>query len=105
MSSPDNFDADYDCLQLVPMSWSPSGGEDPGSDDGILLQVWNTGGLLHSCLPIPTGSLIELVPGGNRIVQAQVTSCEPDDNYGFILKVSVESNHCDNWFPESNSPT
>jgi hypothetical protein len=102
-SSSKNFDMHYNCLDMVPINWSPSGAGDSGSDDGILLEVWRTGGLVHSCVRIPTDSLIELVPG-SRIIQAQVSSCEPDEHYGFIVQVSVDPDHYDNWFPESYSP-
>src|ERR1700719_3101269 len=57
------FDEHYNCLEMVPINWSHSDTEEPGSDNGILLEVWRTGGLIHSCLPIPKDSLIELEPG------------------------------------------
>jgi hypothetical protein len=101
--SSENFDRHYNCLEMVPINWSPSDAGDPGSDNGIVLEVWRTGGLVHSCLPMPKDSLIELVPGG-RIIQAQVSSCKPDEHYGFIVQVSVDPDHHDNWFPESYSP-
>jgi hypothetical protein len=100
---PANIDVHYKCYDMFPIKWPPVRIEDPCSDCGILLEIWRAGGLVHSGMPIPEDSLIELVPRG-RAIRAQVTSCEPDDHYGFLVQVSVNPNQCGNWFPESYSP-
>jgi hypothetical protein len=48
--SSEKFDKHYNCCEMVPINWSPSDARDPGSDYGILLDVWRTGGLVYSAL-------------------------------------------------------
>jgi hypothetical protein len=98
-----NIDVRYECLDMFPIKWLPAGIEDPGSECGILLEIWRTGGLVHSSVSIPEDSWVELAPTG-RTIQAQVTCCEQDDHYGFLVRVSVSPNQYDNWFPESYCP-
>jgi hypothetical protein len=98
-----NLDVHYECLEMFPIKWPSARAGDPGSDCGILLEIWRTGGLFHSGVPIPEDALIELAPR-ERAIQAQVSSCEPDDHYGFLVQVSVNPNQYDNWFPESYCP-
>ena len=101
--SPKNFDVHYKCLDMFPIRWSEEGTEDQRSEAGILLEIWKTGGLVHTSMSIPEGSSVELEPSG-RTVQAQVTGCQPDDHFGFLVSVSINHNQYDNWFPESYSP-
>jgi len=100
MSSSTNSDLHYKCYDIFPINWPATSIDDQRSDCGILLEIWRTGGLVHSGIPIPEG-LIELAPQGYAI-QGQVVSCEPDEHYGFLVQVSVDPN--DNWFPDSYCP-
>ena len=101
--SPKNFDVHYKCLDMFPIRWSEEGLENKRSTYGILLEIWRTGGLVQSRMSIPEGSSVEFdVPG--RTVQAQVTGCQPDDHFGFLVSVSLNQDQYDNWFPKSYSP-
>ena len=97
-------DAHYHCLDLFPINWDdPTGVDDQSAGGGILLEIWRTGGLVHSSLPIAEGAWVEIAPAGHT-VQAQVTSCIEDEIYGFLVTVSVNPDQSDNWFPQSYCP-
>jgi hypothetical protein len=89
----------YACCEMFPMEWSPTGSEDRCSAGGILLEIWQTGGLVHSALPIAEDSLIEF-GGKSHTIQALVASCEPDEHYGFLVQVTVNPRQYDKWLPE-----
>jgi len=96
-----NIDVRYECLDMFPIKWSNAGIEEHDSD-GILLEIWRTGGTIQTNVPIPEGSWVELAPTGHTI-EAQVICCEQDD-YGFFVSVSVNQNQYDHWFPQSYCP-
>jgi hypothetical protein len=96
-----NIDVRYECLDVFPIKW-PNAGIEEHDSDGILLEIWRTGGTIQTNLPIPEGSWVELAPTGHTI-EAQVICCEQDD-YGFIVSVSVNQNQYDHWFPQSYCP-
>jgi hypothetical protein len=97
-----NIDDRRECLDMFPIKWAVEGIEDQCSEDGILLEIWGTGGLVQTSVPIPEGSWVELAPTG-RTIQAQVIRCEQDD-YGFLVHVSVNQDQHDNWYPQSYCP-
>ena len=97
---PDSFDIRHECLDIFPLKWPITGTKDECSDCGILLEIWRTGGLFQTGVPIPVGSRVEFALTG-RTVQGQVTGCVQDE-YGFLVHVSVHQN--DNWFPQSYCP-
>jgi hypothetical protein len=91
-----NTDTRYECLDLLPINWRPANG-DQGSECGILLEVWRTGGLVQTSVAMPEGSWVELaIPGG--ALHGRVTRCEQDD-YGFLVSVLVDRNQQGEWFP------
>lgn len=84
------------CLDLLQVA-SSSGTGKPFSDCGILLEVWNAGGLLQTNFAIPEGTVITL---GSTGIQAQVVSCQRDD-FGFMVEIGVSDPH---WFPAGYVP-
>jgi len=96
-----NIEARYECIDVFPIKWYQDGSTSRHSQ-GILLEIWRTGGLLQTCVPLPEGSPIELAPTGHAI-QARVARCDQDD-YGFMVCVSVNSTEHDKWFPQSYRP-
>src|ERR1700676_4253366 len=75
--SSSNVDAHHKCCDTFPIKWQQAGIEDPSVDWGILVEIWGTGGLVHSSVPIPEDSWVELAPP-DRTIQGQVTCCQPD---------------------------
>jgi len=92
-----HIDTRYECLDLFPIHWGSSETMGGNSDSGILLEIWTTGGLVQTSVPIPEGSRVDLeLPAGT--IQALVTGCEQDD-YGFLVALLIHRNQRDAWFP------
>jgi len=96
-------DPHYRCLDLFPVKGTAAGMEARSSEDGILVEVWSKGGLLHISLPVAVGSLLEFAPVGHTL-QGLVTCCRPDEVYGFIVTVSISQDQRGRWFPENYCP-
>jgi hypothetical protein len=86
------------CLDLFQIASSPGTGK-PFCDCAILLEIWDTGGLLQTNVAIPCGAEISIPSIGGGI-QAKVVSCQQDD-FGYMVEILV----CDQeWFPEVYTP-
>jgi hypothetical protein len=86
------------CLDLFQIASSPGTGK-PFCDCAILLEIWDTGGLLQTNVAIPCDTVISIPAIGDGI-QAKVISCQQDE-FGYMLEISV----CDQeWFPEVYTP-
>jgi hypothetical protein len=88
---------------MFPIKWLADGIENECPDGGILVEIWKTGGIVQTSTAIPTGSWVELAPNSRHTIQAQVTGCEQDD-YGFLVSISVNQSQYQNWFPQSYCP-
>lgn len=100
---PKSTEVHYPCLDLFPVKWEPKGIDEQSSESGILVEIWATGGVFHTSLPWPEGSLVELSPAGH-VIQAQVDSCQQEDGFGFLVSVSVQPEQHEQWFPQSYCP-
>jgi hypothetical protein len=86
------------CLDVLSVSWRTA--SKTLSDCAILLEVWDSGGLLQTSSAIPKGSALNVAsPDGP--VHATVNSCEMDD-YGFLIEIGVASST--GWFPAGYNP-
>jgi hypothetical protein len=101
-SSSPKIDVHYECLDVFSIKSPSAGIEDHGLESGILVEIWRTGGMVQTSLAIAEGSWVELTPAG-RTIAAQVTSCEQDE-YGFLVSVTINQDQYDNWFPHSYCP-
>ena len=101
--SPESMDIHYPCLDLFPIKGGLGEGVDQHSESGILLEVWKAGGTFHTSLPLAEGSAVELAPFG-PVIRGQVSECQPDGKYGFVVTVLVSPDQRDQWFPESYRP-
>ncbi len=63
-------------------------------DCAILLEIWDSGGLLHTTRGIPLDTWIS-IPSIGKGIFAKVTNCKPDD-YGFLVQIAVRAPE---WFP------
>lgn len=70
-----------------------------GHDCAILIEIWDTGGLLQTNVAIPENSAVH-IPSIAHGVSAKVVSCQQDE-YGFLVQFAIED--CE-WFPRSYSP-
>jgi hypothetical protein len=69
-------------------------------DCAILLEIWDSGGLLQTSNSIAEGSIVDLAsPQGP--VRATVSSCEADD-YGHLVEITVDPSA--SWFPAGYNP-
>jgi hypothetical protein len=71
----------------------------PLHDCAILLEIWDTGGLLQTNVPIPVGTSLR-IPSLGAGVCAEVVSCEQDE-YGFLVEMKIDQG---DWFPQSYIP-
>jgi len=88
----------YLCLDMVSATF-----EAPRfvkTDSAILLEVWETGGLLHiHCEAQPDSSLC--LTSSNGGLHGKVRSCV-NDEYGYLMEFIVDS--ADGWFPGAYRP-
>jgi hypothetical protein len=87
------------CLDMLKVTWRNSLGN-PTSDCAILLEIWNTGGLVQVTTSIPPGSMLE-IKTKSTTTPARVISCEQDD-FGFVVRFASED--AKSWFPNSYQP-
>jgi hypothetical protein len=88
----------YLCLDVLRVS--PVGSSKALCDCAILLEIWDSGGLLQTSKPITKGSVLEVALAQGS-VRAMVNSCQADD-YGCLVEIAVDP--AANWFPASYSP-
>ena len=67
-------------------------------DCGVLLEIWRSGGVIHSDEPMAKGQRFKILVDG-RQVEAEVQSFQQDE-YGFYVAFKVNAP----WFPESYQP-
>jgi len=89
----------FPCMDLVNIKWTSAG--KPCSEDAIVLEVWSTGARLQTSNPIGSGSIVRITVKDHEF-NAEVSMCQPDFEYGFIVDISVSAP--DKWFPERYKP-
>jgi hypothetical protein len=88
----------YLCLDVLRVSLA--GDSKALCDCAILLEIWESGGLLQTSTAIPEGSVLDVAsPDGP--VRATVNSCSADD-YGSLVEFEVDPSA--SWFPSGYSP-
>lgn len=88
----------YLCLDVLRVSLS--GCSKTLCDCAILLEIWDSGGLLQTSNPIAEGSVLDIAaPQG--AVRAKVNSCTADD-YGCLIEIAVDPSA--SWFPGHYNP-
>jgi hypothetical protein len=80
---------------MVKLAWDTS-----QTESAILLEIWNSGGLLQTDCPVPAGSSVR-ISSPKSTVCARIDSCNEDD-YGYLLEFSVVGGG--DWFPETYRP-
>jgi hypothetical protein len=88
----------YSCLDVLRVSWR--GASKTLCDCAILLEIWDSGGVLQTSNAIAEGSVVD-VESPQGPVRARVTSCETDD-YGCIVEIEVDPG--ESWFPAGYNP-
>lgn len=87
----------YLCLDVLHVSW---GASKRLCDCAILLEIWDSGGLLQTSDAIAEGSVVDVAsPQGS--VRATVSSCTADD-YGCMVEIAVDPSP--SWFPAGYNP-
>jgi hypothetical protein len=93
----------YLCLDVLRLSCK--GASRAFCDCAILLEIWDTGGLVQTSEAIAKGSVVDVAPPQGAVpdgsVRAIVTSCKADD-YGYIVEIEVDPSA--NWFPAGYNP-
>ena len=95
-------DGHYECLDVFQVIWTPAEVEEKSLECGILLEIWETGGILQTSVPILEGAFVELTPGDHAI-SATVTCCD-QEIFGYLISFSVNDGQGDQWFPQSYCP-
>jgi hypothetical protein len=86
------------CLDMLRVE-SASGSAQPFHECAILLEIWDSGGLLQTSMAIREETIISIRSIADGL-PAKVVSCEQDD-YGFLVKIAISE---PGWFPESYTP-
>ena len=87
------------CLDMLRVNWV-SNGDSASAECAILMEIWDSGGILQTEKAIPMDSIVTLAaPKGP--VRAKVTTCT-QDSYGFLIHVTVDPS--EGWFPDSYCP-
>ena len=86
------------CLDMMPVHWVEHSGESH-KVCATILEISPHGALLHVDEAVPVGTGMELLVGGEREFNAQVTATE-SDKYGYYLTVHVD----ESWFPNEYQP-
>jgi hypothetical protein len=93
----DAFSVGYFCMDLLRVSWGQSPSQ---SESAVLLEVWNTGGLMQTEAALPADSSAVLTFSGG-VARCRITSCAQDD-YGYLIEFSTDPGG--NWFPAYSPP-
>ena len=88
----------YLCLDVLRVSGT--GASKTSCDCAILLEVWDSGGLLQTSDAIAEGSVLD-VTSSHGPVRATVNSCKADD-YGCLVEIAVDPSA--SWFPGGYNP-
>jgi hypothetical protein len=92
-----DFRVRYFCMDLLRVSWGQSASQ---SESAVLLEVWNTGGLMQTetALPADSSAVLTFSAGATR---CRITSCAEDD-YGYLIEFSTDPDGT--WFPAYSPP-
>ena len=96
-SAPPSRSVRYCCLDMLTLAWGRSGSM---TESAILLEIWDTGGLLQTDAAVQEGSAVAL-SSPQAVLRGRIRSCVKDD-YGYLLEFVVNSGTT--WFPESYCP-
>jgi hypothetical protein len=85
----------YACADMVRINC------DSASELAILLEVWERGGVVQTSFPIAPGSPVAIDVEKTHVA-GEVTRCEPDHDFGFLIDIDVDS--ATTWFPRAYVP-
>lgn len=85
----------YACADMVRINC------DSASELAILLEIWESGGVVQTSFPIAPGSPVGIDVEKTH-VDAEVTRCEPDQDFGYLIDINVDS--ATSWFPVAYVP-
>jgi hypothetical protein len=85
----------YACADMVQIDC------DSASELGILLEIWEGGGVVQTSFPIAAGSPIAIGVEKTQVT-AKVTKCEPDHDFGYLIDIDVAAPT--KWFPQAYVP-
>ncbi len=87
----------FNCLDMLRIG--TAGDRQPPCGCGVLLEIWQSGGVLQSDTPLETSEKF-LIHLDGAAIEAEVQDCE-EDIYGYYIRFAVN----DPWFPESYRPS
>jgi hypothetical protein len=91
-------DPHFACLDMVRIAAGCAAPE-----NAVLLEIWEHGAVVQTSFPIAAGSTIGIVVQQQKEIAGEVTRCEADHGFGYL--VDVEINRSDEWFPKGYLPT
>jgi len=74
----------YACADMVRINC------DSLSELAILLEIWESGGVVQTSFPIAAGSPIAIAIEKTQ-VNAEVTKCERDHEFGYLIDIDVHA--------------
>jgi hypothetical protein len=95
VSSADFSQLHYACADMVRIDFNSA------SELAILLEIWEGGGVVQTSFPIAAGSPVAIAVEKTQVA-AQVTKCEPDHDFGYLIDIDV--NAPAKWFPQGYVP-
>ena len=87
----------FSCLDVLPISWTTASGAQQRVC-GTLLEVWSSGGIIHTYEPIAKGETFRIGVHGTQL-EARVEKYERDE-YGCYLEFRLAGP----WFPANYEP-
>jgi len=76
------------CLDMLNLEWQPN--DDQASEPVMMLEVWDTGAILHGGSAIPVGAPVILVVDNGK-VPGHVVECGKDNDFGFLVEVGIDA--------------
>ena len=101
LTSADISQQHYACADMIRIACSPTDGK-PSSELAMLLEIWEGGGVVQTSFPIAAGSPVAIAVNRQTEVLAEVHSCEPDHDFGYLIDVNIGTPT--QWFPRAYVP-
>ena len=90
----------FKCLDVLNLEWESSQHARCG-EPVVMLEVWDTGAILHGGSDIPVGAVVKLTVEDGK-VPGHVVKCAKDNDFGFVVVVGIDAP--EQWFPTGHLP-
>jgi hypothetical protein len=96
LGSADFLQRHYACADMVRIDYESA------SELAILLEIWESGGIVQTSFPIAAGSSIAIAVEKTQVT-GEVIKCERDHDFGYLIDIDVIAPT--KWFPQAYVPS